>query len=30
MENLNISPEKVKEIANSVISIKIYAVKPFE
>ncbi len=30
MENLNISPEKVKEIANSVISIKIYAVKPDE
>ncbi|TKJ41918.1 arsenite S-adenosylmethyltransferase, partial [Candidatus Aerophobetes bacterium Ae_b3b] len=30
MENLNIPPEKVKEIANSVISIKIYAVKSDE
>lgn len=28
--NLKISPEKVKEIANSVISIKIYGVKPNE
>ena len=30
MENLNILPEKVKEVASSVISIKVYAAKPNE
>ena len=30
MENLNIPPEEVKEVASSVISIKVYAVKPKE
>lgn len=30
IENLNILPEKVKEVTSSVISIKVYAAKPNE